>query len=171
MEFTVHTTYDTKALTALAKALRKTVRVKSSRITHLIALGIILLCLLLICLSLDDLWSVIQYALVVILLGIISWKEDALNAFFARRKGMPDLKECTTVFSEDHFETSLSGVVSQWAYSRIIALAETDAYLVLILSKNQGHICEKSSLDSSSIEALRSFLEEKTGLTIQRIRG
>lgn len=171
MELTVHTTYDTKALTALAKALRKTVRIKSSRVTRVIALSIILLCLLLIWCSLDDPWSVVQYVFVIVLLGTISWKEDALNAFFARRKGMPDLKECTTVFSEDHFETSLSGVVSQWAYSRIIALAETDAYLVLILSKNQGHICEKSSLDSGSIEALRSFLEEKTGLTIQRIRG
>ncbi|WP_297235387.1 YcxB family protein [uncultured Flavonifractor sp.] len=171
MELTVHTTYDTKALTALAKALRKTVRVKSSRVTRLIAWSIILICLLLIWCSLNEPWSVVQYAFVIILLGVISWKEDALNAFFALRKGMPDLKECTTVFSEDHFETSLSGVVSQWAYSRIIALAETDAYLVLILSKNQGHICEKSSLDSGSIEALRSFLEEKTGLTIQRIRG
>ena len=43
MEFTCHTTYDQKALTAMARAVRKTVRAKRSRMVRIWAWIIIAL--------------------------------------------------------------------------------------------------------------------------------
>ena len=51
MEFICHTTYDQKALTAMARAIRKTVRARKSRRTRLYAWVIIGLLLLSVWLS------------------------------------------------------------------------------------------------------------------------
>lgn len=57
MEFTCHTTYDQKALTVMARAVRKTVRAKKSRLIHLYAWIVIGLLLVSIWLSWGNSWQ------------------------------------------------------------------------------------------------------------------
>ena len=78
MEFTCHTTYDQKALTAMARAVRKTVRAKRSRWIRLYAWIIIGLLLVALWLSWGNVWQTAVNCAVIAALLLISWKEDAL---------------------------------------------------------------------------------------------
>ena len=108
---------------------------------------------------------------VILLLLLVQLKEDALNAFFARRWAMPRLEDCDTCFYSDYYETRFPGSVTQWQYDRILHLAETSRYIILILGKNHAQACGKADLAGGSVEAFRSFLEQKTGKETQYIGG
>ena len=158
MEIICSTTYDRRALSALARALRKTVRRTRSRLLRV-------WCWVLLVLSLLSAW--------------VSWGEwgtvalngaDAINAFFARRDALPGMEVCTVRFLEEHYETKIAGAATQWQYSKLLRLAENDRYLVLILGKNHGQLCDKEELTGAAPEELRAFLEQKTGLTVERFR-
>ena len=147
MEIICSTTYDRRALSALARALRKTIRRTRSRLLRVWCNGAV---------------AVLMLA---VLLG-----EDAINAFFARRNALPGMEVCTVRFLEEHYETQIAGAATQWQYSKLLRLAENDRYLVLILGKNHGQLCDKEELTGAAPEELRAFLEQKTGLTVERFR-
>ena len=171
MEFTCNTCYDRKALTAMSRAVRKTIRKKSSRLLHIYSWVVIALCLLSIWVSWGDPWYVALDSAVILLLLLVQLKEDALNAFFARRWAMPRLEDCDTCFYSDYYETRFPGSVTQWQYDRILHLAETSRYIIPILGKNHAQACGKADLAGGSVEAFRSFLEQKTGKETQYIGG
>ena len=85
MEFTCHTTYDQKSLTAMARAVRKTVRAKRSRMVRIWAWIIIALLAVSIWLSWGNVWQTAADCAVMAALLVIGWKEDAINGYFARR--------------------------------------------------------------------------------------
>ena len=170
MEFTCNTCYDRKALTAMSRAVRKTIRKKSSRLLHIYSWVVIALCLLSIWVSWGDPWYVALDSAVILLLLLVQLKEDALNAFFARRNALPGMEVCTVRFLEEHYETKIAGAATQWQYSKLLRLAENDRYLVLILGKNHGQLCDKEGVTGAAPEELRAFLEKKTGLTVERFR-
>lgn len=143
MEFTCNTCYDRKALTAMSRAVRKTIRKKSSRLLHIYSWVVIALCLLSIWVSWGDPWYVALDSAVILLLLLVQLKEDALNAFFARRRAMPRLEDCDTCFYSDYYETRFPGSVTQWQYDRILHLAETSRYIILILGKTTPRLAAK----------------------------
>ena len=108
-------------------------------------------------------------AVAVLMLAVLLG-EDAINAFFARRNALPGMEVCTVRFLEEHYETQIAGAATQWQYSKLLRLAENDRYLVLILGKNHGQLCDKEELTGAAPEELRAFLEQKTGLTVERFR-
>ncbi|MDU6344976.1 MAG: YcxB family protein [Flavonifractor plautii] len=147
MEIICSTTYDRRALSALARALRKTVRRTRSRLLRV-------WCWVLLGVSLLSAW--------------VSWGEwgtVALNGAV-----VPGMEVCTVRFLEEHYETKIAGAATQWQYSKLLRLAENDRYLVLILGKNHGQLCDKEELTGAAPEELRAFLEQKTGLTVERFR-
>lgn len=171
MEFTCKTIYDQKSLTVLSRALRMTIRRKNSRRTRTIAwvaIAIELECLLM---SLRIPWLAAGNGLVALLLLLLLWKEDAFNAFFARRKIVPWARECVSVFYPECYEARIAGVVTQWQYSRVLLLAESDKYFILILGKDYAQAYDKKRLSGGTEESFRRFLEEKTGKAIQKIEG
>ena len=89
MEFICHTTYDQKALTAMARAIRKTVRARKSRRTRLYAWVIIGLLLLSVWLSWGNIWKTAAICAVIVALLLIFWKEDAINGFVAKHSSLP----------------------------------------------------------------------------------
>ena len=108
-------------------------------------------------------------AVAVLMLAVLLG-EDAINAFFARRNALPGMEVCTVRFLEEHYETKIAGAATQWQYSKLLRLAENDRYLVLILGKNHGQLCDKEELTGAAPEELRAFLEQRTGLTVERFR-
>ena len=85
MKFTCHTTYEPKTLTAMARAVRKTVRANRSRMVRIWAWVIIGLLAVSLWLSWGNIWQTAANCAVIAALLLINWKEDALNGFFARR--------------------------------------------------------------------------------------
>ena len=101
MEFTCHTTYDQKALTAMARAVRKTIRAKRSRAVRCYAWVVIALLLVSLWLSWGKVWQTALYGVVLAGLLLVLWKEDAINGFFAKRKALPGTNEAAVLFTPD----------------------------------------------------------------------
>lgn len=171
MEFTCHTTYDQHALTAMARAIRKTVRTKQSRWIHLYARVMIGLLLVSLWLSWGNLLQTVLHGAVIAALLLIEWKEDALNAYFAKRKALPGTDTADTTFFSDHFLVKTAAAESKWQYDKILALAETGDYLVLVMGKNHALAMEKAALEGGSLSAFFHFLEEKSEQKIQNVGG
>ena len=102
---------------------------------------------------------------------LVGWKEDALNGFFARRKALPVTSAADTAFYPDHFLVKTAAAECRWQYDRILALAETGKYLVLVMGKNHALAFEKAALEGGSLPEFRCFPEEKSSRTIQNIGG
>ncbi len=169
MEFICKTVYDKKSMTTMAKVLRKTIRAKSARRIRIFSCFLIALLLLSSYLSWGNPWRIALYALVIVLLLLVTWKEDALNGFFAKRAALPGMDGVLTTFRDDCYEVQLSGAISQWQYDRILILVETQTYLTFVLGRNHAQIFDKTNLEGGTLEELRLFLEEKTEKQIQHI--
>lgn len=171
MEFTCHTTYDQKALTAMARAVRKTVRAKRSRMIRIWAWVIIGLLAVSIWLSWGNIWQTVADCVVIAALLLINWKEDAINGYFAKCKALPGTDAADTTFYPDYYLVKTAAAESKWQYDKILALAETGAYLVLVMGKNHALAFEKATLKGGSLPEFRRFLEEQSGQKIQHIGG
>lgn len=171
MEFTCHTTYDHKALTAMARAVRKTVRSKRSRWIHLYAWIIIALLLVSLWLSWGNVWQTVLHCVVIASLLLIHWKEDAINGYFAKRKALPGTDFADTIFYSDHYLVKTAAAESKWQYDKILALAETEDYFLFVMGKNHALAIEKATLEGGSIPEFCRFIEEKSGRKLQNIGG
>ena len=158
MEFTTTTDYDMKTLTAMARALRKTVRKKRSRRAHIFGWIVVLLgTFLLLTLS----------AVLAILLTFFF--EDRLNGYFARKRLLPGTESAVSVFKEDSYHTETRSGQTDWPYDRIAAIAELPDYFILILGENHAQAYDKARLKGGMPEEFSRFLEARTGLSIVRI--
>lgn len=171
MKFTCHTTYDQKALTAMARAVRKTIRAKRSRRIRLYAWVIIGLLLVSLWLSWGNVWQSVLNCAVIAALLLINWKEDALNGYFAKRKALPGTDAADTAFYPDYYLVKTWAAESKWHYDKILALAQTRDYLVFVMGKDHALAMEKATLEGGSMREFCCFLEEKSGRKIQNIGG
>lgn len=171
MEFTCHTTYDQKALTAMARAVRKTVRAKRNRYIRLYAWIIIGLLLVSVWLSWGNVWQTALNSAAIVAMLLVTWKEDAINGYFAKRKALPGTSFAETTFASDHYRVKTAVTESKWQYDKILALAETKDCLVFVIGKDHALAMEKAALEGGSMPEFHRFLEEKSGCKIQNIRG
>lgn len=169
MEFTCKTVYDRRVLAAMSRALRKTLRKGIDRGLKVFAGVVTLIALITILDSAQSVWVRGLYGVLVFLMLFVQWKGDSLNAIFAKRKALPGMEVCRAHFVPDHYETVTAGAATQWQYDRILALVETSQYFIFILGRNHAQAFEKRCLERGSEAEFRSFLEEKTGKSIQYI--
>ena len=85
MEIICSTTYDRRALSALARALRKTIRRTRSRLLRVWCWVLLVLSLLSAWVSWGEWGTVALNGAVAVLMLAVLLGEDAINAFFARR--------------------------------------------------------------------------------------
>lgn len=169
MEFACHTTYDQKALTAMARAVRKTVQAKRSRQIRFYAWVIIGLLLVSLWLSWGSVWLTVLHCAVILALLLISWKEDSINAYFAKRKALPGTDSADTKFYSDYYLVKTAAAETKWQYEKILALAESGGYLVFVMGNNHALAMEKAALEGGSISEFYRFIEEKSGHRVQKI--
>ena len=171
MEFASHITYNQKALEAMARAVRKTVRAKTSRRVHIYAWIIIGLLLVTIWLSWGNIWRTGASCAVIAALLLINWKEDALNGYFAKRKVLPGTDLADVEFYSDYFLVKTGVSESKWTYDNILALAETGDYLVFVMGKNHAMAIERAALKGGSLSEFRQFIEQKSEQKLRNIGG
>ena len=171
MEFTCRTAYDQKALTAASRALRKTIRTQHSFAVRHRTWSVIALAAISFWLSWGTAWQMVLSCVVIFGLLIVNWKGDAIDAYFAKRWGYPDTDSADAAFYTDHFQVDAAAAESKWQYDRILALAETGKYLVLVMGRNHALAMEKTALEGGSLPEFRRFLEERSGQSIQNIGG
>ena len=167
MEFTFETHYDRKALTAMAKGLRKTVRKKHSRRSHFFGWIVFFLALLLSWPSASGVEKkdVVTWIVMAILL-LVTMFEDRLNGWIAKLRMLPGTDHSVATFSEDGYRSETAMGNTEWKYENISAMAEMPDYFVFLFSKNHAQVYDKRKLTGGTPEEFRSFLQEKTRKTI-----
>ena len=171
MEFVFETDYDGKAMTAMARGLRKTVRKKHSRRSHVFGWIVIALGLLLSWPS-DGVGSsnvVTWIAIAVMLIALLF--EDRLNGFFARKKMLPGTAHSKAIFTQEGYRSETQMGSTEWKYENITAMAETARYFVFLFGKNHAQVYDKSSLTGGTAEEFRAFIREQTGKPVEAVKG
>ena len=170
MEFVFETDYDSKAMTAMAKGLRKTVRKKHSRRSHVFGWIVIALGLLLSWPSGEIRASdVLLWLAIVVMVGALLF-EDRLNGYFARKKMLPGTAHAKAIFSEDGYRSETQMGNTEWKYENITAMAELPDYFVFLFSKNHAQVYDKRTLTGGTAEEFRAFMREKTGKTVDAVK-
>lgn len=78
------------------------------------------------------------------------------------RKALPGTDSADTTFYFDHYLVNTAAAESKWHYDKILALAETQDYLLPVMGMNHAMAIEKSNLEGGNIPEFRHFLEEKS---------
>lgn len=184
MEFTFVTDYDQKALTTLAKVLRKTTRRTSSIIFRAILVAFVVMMLPGILFpaylvftegdaeSLEVLllgYSCLGICLLAVVLPIVF--SDYLVGLQARKHLQPGMEKSTAVFSAEGYTNITKVAKTEFRYDSMSHISETTDYFVFVMGKNHGMIFSKRSISGGTVEEFRSFIEERTNKKLLRING
>ena len=169
MEFTFETVYDQKALTIMAQGLRKTVRKKHSRRSHILGGIVILLSVVLVLRSeaFDFRAVVTLLAALLILLALVF--EDRLNGFIGRKRMLPGTGKAFSRFTEGSYSSETDIGRTEFHYDYILAVAETKDYFLFVFSNNHAQVYDKRTLSGGSLDEFRTFIQEKTQKTLFRL--
>lgn len=174
MEFRFETDYDHRGLTVMAHALRKTVRRKRSRCSHVFAWCIALLGVVVTVLRqmTGEPWN-LQNTLtcgMVLLMLLTMLTEDRLNAFFARKRMLAGTERAVCVFREDGYVSTTAAATTEFHYENVRSVCEIATHFAFFLGKQHGQIFDKASLTGGTVNQFRTFIQEKTGKTIETIK-
>ncbi len=170
MEFTFETKYTAKTMTSMAKALRKTIRKKHSRRSHIFGWVVVALGILLAISNgfiLDFRTVVTLIAVLVILIALIF--EDKINGYVAKRRLLLGTEKAVTVFTGDSFLSTTDVGKTEWNYDKIKIIAETADFFVFIFSASHAQLYDKKHLQGGTADDFRNFIEEKTGKQVQSV--
>ena len=172
MEFTFDTVYNQQAMTAIARALRRTIRKKHSRRMHIFGWIVIALVLVLSLPSGGEAWAFSPRMLVswlaALAILIVLLFEDNINGAAARRRILAGSGRAFSTFREDGFCSKTQVGTTEWQYKSIRQLAETPDYFIFIFDQSHGQAYDKHTLSGGTADEFRRFIEEKTGLTVQQ---
>lgn len=171
MEYTCHTIYDQNTLTAMSRALRKTIRKKSARRWWVVGCLLLVLALSLLLEPGQRLWFKAVLLVAVVCLFVVQGWGDGLNALIARRQALPGSELCSSTFYGDHYECKVAGAVTSWDYQKILAVAETRDYFIFVLGKHHAQAFAKRELNGGSLEEFRNFLEDTLRKPVEHIGG
>ncbi len=174
MEFTFETVYNQKAVTTMARTLRKTLRKRTSRRSHIFG-WIVLVIAVLLTLPLGDKEFTVNFKTIItwiaalaILIALLF--EDRMNGYVARKQMLVGMDRATTVFNDEGYVTTTSIGKTEFPYDRNIdLLAETKDYFVFAFDKSHAQIYDKHSLSGGTVEEFRRFIQSKTGKEVVSI--
>lgn len=174
MEFTFDTVYDQKAVTAMAHGLRKTIRKKRSRRSHVFGWLVIALVLLL-TIPLDGGPLVIEGRTIltwgaglVVLLTLLF--EDKLNAWIARKRMLAGTDRAVSTFAQEGYCSESAMGKTEWRYENIGQIAEDADYFIFVFDKSHAQVYAKQGMTGGTAEEFRAFIREKTGKEVQVIK-
>ncbi len=174
MEFRFETRCDQRGLTFMARALRKTIRKKRSRRSHIFGWCVVVLAALLIAAQrlLGEPWTLrdaLNCGVGLVLIAVLL-TEDRVNAFAAKKKMLPGTSSAKSVFREDGYTSTTEAASTEFHYEAVQQVCETADYFVLLFSQRHGQIYDKATLSGGTVEAFRAFITEKTGKPIAYVK-
>ncbi len=167
----IQTTINQRAMTALARATRKTVRRGRNGPVRLLAWFIVLLEGFLTAIYIRgglDGWQVNALLGSIMLACILS--EDWVNGAIGLRRTPPDSREVNTAFQDEScYVCRAQSGEAWWPYQQVMAAIEMKDYFVLLLDRKHGQVFDKRGLTWGSPEELRDLIRKRTGLKMQRV--
>ena len=174
MEYIFETKYDLKVLTMMARIVRKTVRKKHSRRSHVFGwLAVVFGILMLVPLNGEavtiDFKKVLTVMAIFVIVCVLLF-EDLLNGYLAKKRMLPGTDAAVTRFKDNEFLTELKMGVTDWKYEYIDLLVETKEYFVFVFGNCHAQLYDKKSLVGGTVDEFRNFITEKTGKQILKIK-
>ena len=174
MEFIFDTVYDQSAVTAMAHGLRKTIRKKHSRRSHVFGWLVVVLILLL-TLPRNGEFPVIEGRTVLtwavgVLIVVTLLFEDKINGWFARRRILAGTDRAVSVFTPEGYSSESAIGRTEWYYENIRYIAEDDRYFIFVFDKNHAQVYAKQGLSGGTVEEFRGFITARTGKAVQIIK-
>lgn len=169
MELTLDMRYDHKAMTAMARGIRKALQAEYYRKSTIIGSlfvgiggGILLQS------------THFGYQQIIALIVLVIWVlymifQDHVHGFWASYKMPAGMKKGTWTFRDDGFFSTTEMGISGFDYDSIYAIIECDGYLILCFANSQGQVFYLNQLSEESVASLRKLLRKKTNLTIQNV--
>lgn len=174
--FTIQTTCNQKALTVMARALRKTLRKRHSILTRIFTSVLIAVFILIVASYFligeagEKIFTLACYIVTIVLLALIIFMEDNLNGWIAGKQALPNAREVQTIFEADSYTNVTAAVKSVFTYKQIKVICETKEYIVFFLSKKHGQVFDKKGFQSGDLHSFRTFIIDKTGKNFQYIK-
>lgn len=167
MELTFKMNYDLKAMTTMAKAMRKGLQEEQNKKSLL--LGWIFVALTLFILLLSEKFGWMQIAASVIIAGFAAYLiwQDSVNGYLALKKLPEKMRTGKWLFREDGYFSDTEAGESDYSYENIFIIVESDGYMILVFHEGTAHIIELSTIEGGSADDFRRLLRKKTSLTIQ----
>ena len=169
MKFTFETAYNAKTMAVMARALRKTVRRKHSRRSHIFGWIVTVLALLLIVKNFAFDFRTVVTALAVLAILTALLFEDRINGYVAKKRLLPGTDRATAEFTAEGYSSATEVGKSVWSYDKIAMIAETADFFVFIFSASHAQLYDKRSLQGGTVDEFRRFIETATGKTVQPV--
>ncbi len=174
MEFIFETIYNQKAMTAMAKGIRKTARKKRTKRSHIFGWIVIALAVLL---TLADIKDGIEFTankiitlVAALVIFIVLIFEDRINGYVARKRMLPGTEKSTVKFVEEGFFSETEVGKTEWNYDRVLILAETKDYFIFVFSSSHAQVYDKNNLSGGTVDEFRKFICERTEKTMTTIK-
>ena len=173
MEFIFETKYDQKWISAMAEALRKTIRKKKSKKQQVLEILIIVFAVILTIPKKDEEF-VITFNLIITLLAVIVMLfvfifQDKINGYFARKRMITGMEKSITTFKEHSYISATNIGKTEFYYKNILEVVENNDYFIFIFDKSDAQIYDKNGITKGNIDEFRRFIAKKTDKEIQKI--
>ncbi len=172
MNFTFTTEYTVKSLSVMAKGLRKTLRSRKNRRSHVFGWIVVALAILLLIPRPGEIFQpTVSNIITAFGCGIIIYTlifEDHINGFFAHKRMIEGMSPAVCTFEEDSYTSSTAVGTTTFGYENIKAIAENNDYFVFLMDKNHGQLYDKSTIIGGTIQQFSRFITEKTNMTITK---
>lgn len=173
MKYTFETLYNQEALTIMAKCLRKTVRRKKSKRSHIFGWIVVILAVILSVVSdtesfVVDFKKVITWATALAIVVSFIF-EDWLNGYFAKKRMLKGTEKSTSTFDTETPNAFVSETAigkSEFSYDKVAQIAETERYFVFIFSENHAQVYDKVSISGGTVDEFREFISKVTNKTV-----
>lgn len=174
MEFIFETNYDKRTLSIMAEALRKTIRKKRNKRTHIMGWIIVLLAILISIPSkgeefVIDVNTIITWTVVAIMILVLIF-EDRINGYIARKRMLTGTEKATTTFKEESYSSETKIGKSEFYYKNIKEIAETEDYFVFVFDQSHAQIYDKKSISGGTVDEFREFIARKTEKEVKKIK-
>ena len=174
MKFEFETIYNQKALTTMAKAVRKTARKKGTIRSHIFGWIVIALAIFLTLADVKDGFEITANKIITLLAALVIFIvlifEDKINGYVARKRMLPGTEIAKATFSEEGFCSETDVGKTEWNYERVLLLAETKDYFIFVFSSSHAQVYDKNNLSGGTAEEFRRFICERTGKSMTTLK-
>ena len=167
MEFTFKMNYDRKAMTIMARAMRKGLQEEQDKKSRIIGWVFVALTVLILLFSNTFGWvQIAACVLIACFAGYLIW-QDQINGFLALKKLPVKMRTGKWLFREDGYFSDTEAGESDYSYKNIFMMVESQGYMFLVFHEGTAHIIDLSTIQGGTAADFRKLLRRQTSLTIQ----
>ena len=167
MELSFKMNYDLKAMSTMAKAVRKGLQEEQDKRSKIIGWVFVALTLLILMFSEKFGWMQIAALILIIGFAVYLVMQDTVNGYLAMKKLPEDMRTGTWLFREDGYFSDSKAGESDYSYENIFLIVESQGYMILLFHDGKAHIIDMSTVQGGTEADFRRLLRKKTSLTIQ----